>query len=306
MDKAIIVDHLVKNFEVKKKTVHALRGVSFTIQSGELIGFVGQNGSGKTTTLKALSGLIYPTSGFVEVLEHDPWERKTEFLKQTSLVMGQKSQLWWDFPAANVFELNKAVYEIPTRDYEEALSELTTLLEINKYVNVPIINLPLNIRVKMEITASLIHKPKVIFFDEPLIGLDPTSKQKIKDFIYEYNKKHQTTIIFATHTLDDMSDLVRRVIVMDEGKIVFDGVLEDLTNKFAKQKIIRATLSSNDNIAEINKIGKIKKLSFPEVVISVPRSTIAVAASELMQNFPVTNLSIEEFPIEEIVRRIIK
>lgn len=323
VDKAIIVDHLVKNFEVmekepgltgaikslvspKKKAVHALRGISFTIQKGELVGFIGPNGAGKTTTLKTLSGLLYPTSGFVEVLEHDPWERKTEFLKQISLVMGQKNQLWWDLPAIETFELNRAIYEIPTREYEENLNELTTLLETKKYVNTPVRKLSLGQRMRMELTASLLHKPKVLFLDEPTIGLDVVAQQKVRDFIYEYNKKYQATIILTSHNMDDLINLARRVIVIDEGKILFDGALEDLVTRFAKEKIIKATLSSEDNIKEIDKIGKVKKLSFPEVVLSVPRSATAVAAAELLQNFAVEDLTIEEVPIEDVIRKVFR
>ena len=323
MDKAIIVDHLVKNFEVnvkepgltgaikslispKKKSVHALCGVSFTIQTGELIGFIGPNGAGKTTTLKTLSGLLFPTSGFVEVLEHDPWERKPEFLKQISLVMGQKNQLWWDLPAIETFELNKAIYEIPTREYEENLNELTTLLEIKKHVNTPVRKLSLGQRMRMELIASLLHKPKVLFLDEPTIGLDVVAQQKVRDFIYEYNKKYQATIILTSHNMDDLINLARRVIVIDEGKILFDGALEELVSRYAKEKIIKATLSSEDNIKDLDKIGKIKKLAFPEVVISVPRSATAVAAAELLQNFAVDDLTIEEVPIEDVIRKVFR
>ena len=323
MDKAIIVDHLVKNFEVtqkepgltgaikslfspKKKAVHALRSVSFSIQTGELVGFIGPNGAGKTTTLKTLSGLLYPTSGFVEVLEHDPWERRPEFLKQISLVMGQKNQLWWDLPAIETFELNRAIYEIPRRDYEENLNELTTLLEIKKYVNTPVRKLSLGQRMRMELTASLLHKPKVLFLDEPTIGLDLVAQAKVRDFIYEYNKKYQATIILTSHNMDDLVNLARRVIVIDEGKILFDGALEELVSRFAKEKIIKATLSSDDNTAELSKIGKVKKLAFPEVIISVPRSATAVAAAELLQNFAVEDLTIEEIPIEDVIRKVFK
>lgn len=323
MDKAIIVDHLVKNFEVNvkepgltgairslikplKKAVHALRGVSFSIQTGELVGFIGPNGAGKTTTLKTLSGLLFPTSGFVEVLEHDPWERKPEFLKQISLVMGQKNQLWWDLPAIETFELNKAIYEIPTREYEENLNELTTLLEIKKHVNTPVRKLSLGQRMRMELIASLLHKPKVLFLDEPTIGLDVVAQQKVRDFIYEYNKKYQATIILTSHNMDDLINLARRVIVIDEGKILFDGALEELVSRYAKEKIIKATLSSEDNIKDLDKIGKIKKLAFPEVVISVPRSATAVAAAELLQNFAIDDLTIEEVPIEDVIRKVFK
>lgn len=323
MDRAIIVGDLVKSFEVtekesgltgslkslfssKKKTVHALRGISFTIQPGELVGFIGPNGAGKTTTLKILSGLLYPTSGFVEVLEHDPWERKPEFLKQIALVMGQKNQLWWDLPAIETFELNRAIYEIPTYRYEENLRELTDLLEIGKLINIPVRKLSLGQRMRMELTAALLHKPKVLFLDEPTIGLDVVAQQKMRDFIYDYNRKNESTILLTSHNMDDLINLARRVIVVDEGKILFDGAFEELVGKFAKEKIIKATLRNEDNISELEKIGKVKKLSFPEVIISVPREVTAVAASELLQNFPVEDLTIEEIPIEDIIRRVFK
>lgn len=323
MNRAIVVDHLIKNFEVtekepglrgafkslispKKKSVHALRGISFTIQPGELVGFIGPNGAGKTTTLKTLSGLLYPTSGFVEVLDWDPWERKTDFLKQIALVMGQKNQLWWDLPAIETFELNRAIYEIPTHEYHETLKELTDLLEIGKLVKIPVRKLSLGQRMRMELTAALLHKPKVLFLDEPTIGLDLVAQQKVRDFIYEYNKKYQATILLTSHNMDDLRDLARRVIVIDEGHILFDGALEELVEKFAKEKIIKATLTREDGIAELEKIGKVKKLAFPEVILSVPRNATAVAAAELLQNFPVDDLTIEEIPIEDVIRKVFR
>ena len=271
-----------------------------------MVGFIGPNGAGKTTTLKTLSGLLYPTSGFVEVLEHDPWERKSEFLKQIALVMGQKNQLWWDLPAIETFELNRAIYEIPTKNYEENLKELTDLLEIGKLINTPVRKLSLGQRMRMELTAALLHKPKVLFLDEPTIGLDVVAQQKMRDFIYEYNTKYGATIILTSHNMDDLTDLARRVIVVDEGTLLFDGALEELVSKFAKEKIIKATLGSDDNIKNLDKVGKVKKLSFPEVVIAVPREATAIAASELLQNFPVEDLTIEEIPIEDIIRKVFR
>lgn len=323
MDRAIIVDHLVKNFEVtekepglagavkslfspKIKQVHALRGISFAIQSGELVGFIGPNGAGKTTTLKTLSGLLYPTSGFVEVLEYDPWDRRPEFLKQIALVMGQKNQLWWDLPAIETFELNRAIYEIPRRQYEENLNELVELVEVEKLVETPVRKLSLGQRMRMELVAALLHKPKVLFLDEPTIGLDLVAQQRMRDFIYEYNKKYNATIILTSHNMDDLIDLARRVIVIDEGRLLFDGALEELVGKFAKEKIIKATLGSEENIKDLEKIGKVKKLDFPEVTISVPRSATAVAASELLQNFPVEDLTVEEVPIEDVIRKVFR
>lgn len=323
MDKAIIVDHLVKNFEVtekepglsgaikslfspKKKSVHALRSISFTIQPGELVGFIGPNGAGKTTTLKTLSGLLYPTSGFVEVLEFDPWDKRPEFLKQISLVMGQKNQLWWDLPAIETFELNRAIYDLPKREYEENLRELIELVEVEKLISTPVRKLSLGQRMRMELVAALLHKPKVMFLDEPTIGLDLIAQQKVRDFVYEYNKKHNATIILTSHNMDDLIDLARRVIVIDEGKILFDGALEELVSRFAKEKIIKATLSKEDGIADIEKIGKVKKIAFPQVILSVPRAATAVAAAELLQNFPVEDLTIEEVPIEDVIRKVFR
>ncbi len=323
MDRAIIVDRLVKNFEVtekkpglkgaikavvspQKKLVRALRNISFSIQPGELVGFIGPNGAGKTTTLKTLSGLLYPTSGFVSVLDFDPWDKRPEFLRQIALVMGQKNQLWWDLPAIETFELNRAIYEIPQKTYEENLRELTTLLDVGKLLNYQVRRLSLGQRMRMELVAALLHKPKILFLDEPTIGLDVVAQQKMRDFIYEYNKKYQATILLTSHNMDDLVDLARRVIVIDEGKILFDGALEDLVNRFAKGKIIKVTLGNEDNIKKIENIGKVKKIAYPIVTLEVPRSTIAIAAAELLQNFPVVDLTIEEAPIEEIIRRVFK
>lgn len=323
MDKAIIVDRLVKNFEVvekepgitgaikslfspKKKVVHALRGISFTITPGELVGFIGPNGAGKTTTLKTLSGLLFPTAGFVEVLEHNPWDRRPEFLKQIALVMGQKNQLWWDLPAIETFELNRAIYEIPQREYEENLKELVELLETGKLLKTPVRKLSLGQRMRMELTAALLHRPKVLFLDEPTIGLDLVAQAKMRDFIYEYNRKYQATILLTSHNMNDLTNLARRVIVIDEGRILFDGALEELVERFAKEKIINVTLSSEDDIKKIETIGKIKRMAFPQVTLAVPRAATAVAAAELLQNFPVADLTIEEIPVEDIVRKVFR
>jgi len=323
MDRAIIVDHLIKNYEVtekkpglsgaissiispKKKQVRALRGISFNIQPGELVGFIGPNGAGKTTTLKILSGLLFPTAGFTQVLGFDPWDRKQEFLKQISLVMGQKNQLWWDLPAIETLELNRAIYEIPKREYEESLEELSTLLNVKKLLNIQVRRLSLGQRMRLELIAALIHRPKVLFLDEPTIGLDLIAQQKMRDFIYEYNKRYQASILLTSHNMNDLIDLARRVIVIDEGRILFDGALEELVSRFAKEKIIKVSLTHENDIKRIEQIGKVKKIAFPEVVLSVPREAVAVAAAELLQNFPVADLTIEEIPIEDVIRKVFR
>ena len=319
--KSIIVEGLIKNFEVtekekgirgtisslfspKKKTVRALKGVSFTIERGELVGFIGPNGAGKTTTLKILSGLIYPSSGFTQVEGFNPWDRKPEFLKKISLVMGQKNQLWWDLPAIETFDLNRVIYEIPERAYKERLNELVSLLEVGKLLNIPVRKLSLGQRMRLELVAALVHKPSVIFFDEPTIGLDLIAQQKMRDFILEYNKKNQATILLTSHNMEDLADLAKRVIVIDRGKLLFDGELGKLIENHAKEKIIKVYLAKDGDIKKLEKIGKIRKVDFPQVVLSVPRTAAAVAAAELLQNFPVADLTIEEEPIEEIIRKV--
>ena len=204
MEKTILVDHLVKNFEVtektpglmgafstlfspKKKVIHALKDISLSVGKGELVGFIGPNGAGKTTTLKILSGLLFPTAGVTQVLGFDPWERRTDFLKKISLVMGQKNQLWWDLPAIDTFELNRAIYEIPTRVYKESLDELVTLLDIGKLLNIQVRRLSLGQRMRLELVAALLHQPEILFLDEPTIGLDLVAQEKMRNFIYEYN-----------------------------------------------------------------------------------------------------------------------
>ncbi len=321
MEKAIIVDHLIKNFEVtekeqgllgsisslvspKKKTVRALREISFSVKPGELVGFIGPNGAGKTTTLKVLSGLLYPTSGFTQVLGFDPWERKSRFLKEISLVMGQKNQLWWDLPAIETLELNRAIYEISQKEYKKTLDELVTMLEVKKLLKIKVRRLSLGQRMRLELVAALLHTPKVLFLDEPTIGLDLVAQQKMRDFILDYNKRYKATILLTSHNMDDLVGIAKRVIVIDKGKILFDGELRELVNRFAKDKIIKVSLSKEAGVKQLESIGKIKKLDFPEVVLSVPRSATAVAAAELLQNLPVADLTIEEEPIEDIIRKV--
>ena len=323
MDKAVVVNNLVKDFEVvqrekgllknvtslfspKKKIIHAIKKISFSVEPGELVGFIGPNGAGKTTTLKILSGLLYPTSGFTQVLEYDPWERKSEFLKKIALVMGQKNQLWWDLPAIETFELNRAIYEIPKRQFQENLSQLLELLEVKNLINIQVRRLSLGQRMRMELVAALLHSPKLLFLDEPTIGLDLIAQQKVRDFIYEYNKKFSATILLMSHNMEDLVNLARRVIVVSEGRLIFDGRLEQLTEHFVKEKIIKVFLSKEVDIKKFEGIGKILKIALPQVTISVPRETTAIAAAEILQNFPVGDLTIEEVPIEEVIRDLFK
>lgn len=321
MDRSVVVDHLVKNFEVtekgkgllgtvsslvspKKRIVQALKEISFSVKKGELVGFIGPNGAGKTTTLKILSGILYPSVGYAQVSGFTPWERKSEFLKTISLVMGQKNQLWWDLPAIETFELNKAIYEIPERTYKRSLDELVTLLDVEELLTVPVRRLSLGQRMKMELIAALLHRPEVIFLDEPTIGLDLIAQQAMRDFVLDYNRKNEATILLTSHNMDDVSGLCKRVIVIDDGTIIFDGKLEELTTHFAKEKSIKVYLSDGADVKKLEKIGKIKKVKFPEVTLTVPRATAPQAAAEILQNFSVADLNIEEESLDDIVRKV--
>jgi len=319
----ISVENLSKNFEViegrkdflgtlktliqpRKKVIMALKSISFSIEKGELVGFIGPNGAGKTTTLKILSGLLYPTSGFVQVSGFKPWDRKPEFLKQITLVMGQKNQLWWDLPAIETIKLERAIYEIPKKIYEETLVDLVELLEVEEILEIPVRNLSLGQRMRLELLVSLLHRPKILFLDEPTIGLDVFAQQKIRDFIFEYNRKFKTTVILTSHNMNDLLDLVKRVIVINKGEIFFDGELKKLIEKFAREKIIRVYLSEEVDFKKFEEIGNVKTINYPSVVLSVPREASAVASSEILQRFPVSDLTVEEEPLESIIRRIFR
>ncbi len=291
-------------FHREYETVKAVDDVSFKISQGELVGFIGPNGAGKTTTLKCLSGLLYPDDGQVSVLDYNPWDRKNDFLKQISFVMGQKNQLWWDLPPTETFLLNKEIYEIDDQKYQKTVDELVDLLEVGEILNTQTRKLSLGQRMKCELIASLLHQPKVLFLDEPTIGLDVVMQKKIREFIKTYNKRHEATIILTSHYMGDVQELADRVIIIDKGKIVFDGQLEEITKKFADDKLISLTFAKEVDREELEEIGEIKEFNFPKVQIKVKREVASLAASELLKKYPIEDLNIEQPPIEDIIRAL--
>lgn len=291
-------------FSRKYLDVKAVDDISFEIKEGELVGFIGPNGAGKTTTLKVLSGLLYPTSGEVEVLGYKPWERKSSFQKQFSLVMGQKNQLWWDLPAIESFILNKEIYEVPKEQYEKTLSELVKLLEVEDILKVQVRKLSLGQRMKMELIAALIHSPKILFLDEPTIGLDVVMQKKMREFIKEYNKRFNSTIILTSHYMDDVKKLCERVIVIDHGKILFDGKLDEIIKKFADHKNLTVIFSKDVGLEKLKEIGKVESFEMPKAVISVKREKASDMAAKLLKEFPVEDLNIEEAQLEDIIREV--
>jgi len=291
-------------FSRKYKEVKAVNNISFEVKEGELVGFIGPNGAGKTTTLKCLSGLLYPTSGTVEVLGFTPWDRKAAFQKQFSLVMGQKNQLWWDLPPIETFILNKEIYEISDNQYQKILKKLVKLLDVQKILNIQVRKLSLGQRMKCELIAALIHNPKVLFLDEPTIGLDVVMQKTVRDFIKDYNKQFKSTILLTSHYMGDVKKLAKRVIIIDSGTLLFDGNLQDVIDRFARNKIISLVFSKEINQRELAEFGDVREYQYPKARINVPRNQAAKKASDLLDKFPVADLVIEEPPIEAIIREV--
>ncbi len=288
----------------KYENVKAVNDISFSIEEGELVGFIGPNGAGKTTTLKCLSGLLYPTAGEVKILDFDPKERKNKFKKQISLVMGQKNQLWWDLPAQETFRLNKEIYEVPEKEYRKRLDELVELLDIEKILDVQVRKLSLGQRMKCELIASLLHQPKVLFLDEPTIGLDVVMQKKIRDFVREYNTRHNATIILTSHYMEDVKNLCERVMMINKGKIAFDGRVDKLIKDHAPYKTLVVIFENDVKEKDLEKIGEVKEFTPHKAVLYVPREEATERATKLLSEFPVDDLNIDEPQLEDIIREI--
>ena len=230
----------------------AVDQVSFAIEEGELVGFLGPNGAGKTTTLKMLSGLLHPTAGAARVLGYVPWQREDGYRRQFALLLGQKNQLWWDLPARESLELNSKIYGIPALVFERTVAELTELLSVGDKLNVMVRELSLGERMKMELIASLLHQPRVLFLDEPTIGLDVVSQKIVREFLRDYNARKKTTILLTSHYMTDIQELCRRVIIIDHGKIFFDGLLSDIIDRFADFKIVTISWVSGTSFPPVD------------------------------------------------------
>ena len=291
-------------FSRKYYNVKAVDGVSFEINEGELVGFIGPNGAGKTTTLKVLSGLLYPTSGEARVLGYEPFKRQAVFQKQFSLVMGQKNQLWWDLPAWESFILNKEIYQIAEDDFQRVVKELADMLEVQDILKIQVRKLSLGQRMKCELIAALLHSPKVLFLDEPTIGLDVVAQKKMRDFIKIYNQKFQATIILTSHYMGDVRELCKRVIIIDKGVILYDGLLQDIVNKFAPFKVIEVDFETEIDQEKLKGIGQVKSYDSLHAQVHVKRDEAAKKASKLLDTFPVADLTIEDLAIEDIIRQI--
>lgn len=293
-------------FTRKKLVREAVKDISFQVMEGEVVGFLGANGAGKTTTLKMLSGILYPTAGEISVMGYRPSERKKNFKRQFSIVMGQKNQLWWDLPASESLELNRCIYEIDRKDFDEMVDYLTELLEVKELLHVQVRRLSLGERMKMELIASLIYRPKVLFLDEPTIGLDIISQKNIQDFIREYNKEFKTTVILTSHYMNDIEKLCRRTIIMNHGSIVYDGELKEVNGIFGDDKLLKFQLDSDiplDTIAQYGRIIKHENMNF---TLQVGKDEVKACAVRLLQDLPINDFNVEDIPVEEGITLLYK
>ncbi len=291
-------------FHREYKTVKAVDGIDFSIAKGERVGFLGPNGAGKTTTLKVLSGLLYPSAGEVRVDGHRPQSREVAFLKKIMLVMGQKQQLLWDLPPAETFELNRAIYEVPRAEYQARLDELTELLGVGDIITKPTRQLSLGERMKCELMAALVHGPRVLFLDEPTIGLDVSMQVAMRDFIRRYNEKYEATLILTSHYMDDVAALCPRVIVIDKGQLSFDGGLEALVHKVRPEKRVTFRLKQAVDAGLLAGLGKVVTHEPAEVVLQVPSATVNETVGRALASLPVQDLTVENPPLEEVMSEL--
>ncbi len=283
----------------------AADNVSFRIDEGEFVGFLGPNGAGKTTVLKMLSGLLYPTGGRASLLGYVPWERRNEMKRQFSLLMGQKNALWWDLPARESLELNRAIYGIEPARFREIVKELTELLDVADKMNVMVRELSLGERMKLEIIAALLHSPRVLFLDEPTIGLDVVSQKTVRDFLRRYNQQHGVVTVLTSHYMQDIEELCKRVIVIDGGRIIFDGALEAITDKFGGAgRILTLEFSGRDGSRDFAGLGEVIARTDESVKLRVPRAEVAAVCRRLFEAYPVKDISVEDVPIEEIIAQL--
>jgi ABC-2 type transport system ATP-binding protein len=289
-------------FKRQTRDVRAVEAISFDIEAGEVVGFLGPNGAGKTTTLKMLAGLLYPTSGDARVLGHIPSKREREYLRRMTMVMGNRNQLQWDIPALDSFELNRAIYRLQRDDYLAMRDELIELLDVGDLVRKPVRNLSLGERMKVEIVGALLHRPQVLFLDEPTIGLDVTMQKRIRTFIDVYNRRHGATVLLTSHYMADVEALCKRVIVIHHGRILFDGALAALADEFAAYKTIGVVLENGG--IPLDAYGEVVHNEGDRVSIRVPKTETSRVAARLLADHEVLDLTIEEPPIEDVIESV--
>ena len=288
-------------FTREYKTIHAVVDVNLKVEQGEFVAFLGPNGAGKTTTLKLLSGVINPTSGTSRVMGHIPWKRENEYRRRFALVMGQKNQLWWDLPAQESFRLHQHIYQIDENDFQRTLDELTDLLNITKLLKQPVRELSLGERMKMELTAALLHSPEVLFLDEPTIGLDVVAQHNIQKFLKHYQEVRKITILLTSHYMKDVAALCKRVVIIAQGTIQYDGSLSGIIDRFSSFKIITLQINDPFSESEFTKFGEVLDVTAPKIQLKVDRAQVAKILAEVLDQHQVDDVVVEDLPLEEVI-----
>ncbi len=288
-------------FHREYKEVRAVDGVSFTIETGEMVAFLGPNGAGKTTTLKLLSGLIFPTGGEATALGHVPWKRENSYRRRFSLVMGQKNQLWWDLPAQESFRLHKEIYRIESDVFDRRMDELTSLLEVRQLIGQPVRELSLGERMRMELIAALLHSPDLLLLDEPTIGLDVVSQRRVQEFLKHYQAERKITVLLTSHYMKDVEALCERAIIINEGTIKHDGPLADIVDRFSRHKIMDLQFAGASVPEDVSQYGTVIELHPPRVKLEVPRNQIPEILTALLSRYNIEDVGVRERPLEEVI-----
>ena len=288
------------------REVEAVRSIDLTVEQGEFVAFLGPNGAGKTTTLKLLSGVIYPTSGSATVMGHVPWNRNNDYRRRFALVMGQKNQLWWDLPAQESFRLHQQIYQIAPQDYRSTLDELVDLLGVQELLGRPVRELSLGERMKMELIAALLHSPEVLFLDEPTIGLDVVAQHNIQQFLKYYQEQRKITILLTSHYMKDIAALCKRVVVITDGMIKFDGSLENVVESFSGSRIVTLQLGEGQSADGLEKYATVESVELPKVTLRCPRSEATKMLASILENYQIDDISVEDPPLEEVIANLFR
>ena len=288
-------------FHREYREVHAVRDISLEVNEGEFVAFLGPNGAGKTTTLKLLSGVINPTSGTCSVLDHVPWERENTYRRRFALVMGQKNQLWWDLPAMESFRLNQHIYGIPADEFNRTRDELTDMLDVTRLLSQPVRELSLGERMKMELIAALLHKPDVLFLDEPTIGLDVIAQHKIQQFLKHYQEQQNNTILLTSHYMKDIAALCKRVVIIAGGSIYHDGSLEEIVDRFSSHKIVTLQMANDKSLEGLQNLPNVISVEAPKIKFRVDREDVGQSLGEILALHDVDDIVVEDPPLEEVI-----
>jgi ABC-2 type transport system ATP-binding protein len=300
-----LVDSVRGLFRREYREVKAVQGIDLNVEQGEFVAFLGPNGAGKTTTLKLLSGVINPTSGSASVMGFTPWQRKNEYRRRFALVMGQKNQLWWDLPAQESYRLHQQIYGVPVDEFDRTLAELTDLLDVGSLLSQPVRELSLGERMKMELIAALLHRPEVLFLDEPTIGLDVIAQHNIQQFLKYYQEKRKITILLTSHYMKDIAALCKRVVIIAGGRIEYDGSLSGVIDKFSGHKVMTLQFADGHQ-PDLSRLGEVLDETWPKVQLRVDRSDVPSVLAEVLRDNPIEDVAVEDVPLEEVIAELFR